>query len=88
MTTLQVVAVQQPVRRGHEHVRVFGYDITDPRKRIVEVAVSIGEAVAMIALAEQTHEFPQVEVPDNAWIFCLNTGNMEMVHIEHGKPTA
>lgn len=88
MTKLQVVGVQSPAGRQHAHVRVFCYRVADLKKTIVEVAVTVDEAVALIASANVHKEFPQIEVSDNEWAFCLNLCALQMVHIQHKEPSA
>lgn len=82
MTTLQVVAVQNLAGRGHAHVRVFGYRPGDLNRRIMEVATNVADATDLITYAADHKAFPEIEVPDNAWIPCLNTGDMEMIHLK------
>ena len=84
MTTLQVVAIQSPPGRKHEHVRVFAYRVGDLNRRIVEVSVSMAEAADLIA-AGAADNFPEIEVEDRAWAFVVNTGDMEMVY-KKGSP--
>lgn len=79
--TIQILGVQHPAGRGHEHVRVFGYRTIDPDQLPVEIAVDVKEATELISEAAKTHEFPEVEVEDNQWIYCLNSGGLQIVHL-------
>ncbi len=86
MITIQIVSIEHPAGRGHEYVRVFGFRTADPRRQIVEVAVNIADATALIADADAMKEFPEIEVPDNSWVRCLNTGSIPMIHMKEQGP--
>ncbi len=79
MTTIQVVSVQHPHGRPHRHVRVFGYRVEDANYRTVEVCVSVEDATEIITLSRMTRAFPEIEVPDTAWIKCLGTGDLKLI---------
>lgn len=80
--TIQIVAVQSPENRGHVHVRVFGYRVSDMARRIVEVALSPEDAADLVADCRALgNEWPAIEVPDNSWAFIINTGDMPMIHL-------
>jgi hypothetical protein len=80
MTELQVIAVQNPTGRLHEHVRVFGYRLPDLKRRVWEVAVTVADAADLIAMAHSDKEFPIIEVDERKIVGCLNTGGIEMIH--------
>jgi hypothetical protein len=82
VSEIQIVAIQNPTGRQHEHVRVFGYRVTDTLRRIVEVAVSVADAADLIADTAALKEFPSIEVDDKHVVGCLNTGDIEMIHLK------
>lgn len=84
MTTIQLLAIQNPPGRKHEHVRVFGYRVGDMKRRVVEVAVSVADATDLIAMLHAEKALPEIEVDDRAWVTCLNTGDIEMIHLKEG----
>ena len=79
-------SVQHPAGRKHEHVRLFGYRSLDPAHKVVEVVISVADAVDLISLASTEHEFPEVEVDDRAWVYCLNSGDVKVVHLKDEEP--
>jgi hypothetical protein len=81
-TELQVIAVQNPAGRRHEHVRVFGYKVDDLAHRVREVAVSTADAADLIAIVAAEKAFPIIEVEDRYVVICLNTGDIEMIHLK------
>lgn len=85
MTTIQILAVQQPAGRKHEYLRIMGHRVDDPKMQMVEVAVSVVVASEILANASKHHVFPEIEVPDNSWCYCANLGDMEMIQMQ-GKP--
>jgi hypothetical protein len=82
MTEVQIIAVQNPAGRKHEHVRVFGYRVSDLLRRVVEVAVTTADAAEIIADTHREREFPTIEVDDRYIVGCLNTGDIEMIHLK------
>lgn len=87
MIAIQLVAVQHPGGREHDHVRAFGYRVRDVRKRMVEVALTTDEALDVLAKAEVERKFPELTVPDHEWSYCLNTGDVAMVHYPDKEST-
>jgi hypothetical protein len=81
VTEIQIIAIQSPAGRKHEHVRVFGYRVTDTLRRVVEVAVSVADAADLIADTNALKAFPSIEVEDKHVVGCLNTGDIEMIHL-------
>ena len=81
MTTIQVTGVQHPTGRKTEHVRVFGHIEGDLLCRVVEVCVRVEDAADLIRYADAHKAFPQIEVDSNVWIRCLNTGDLQIVHL-------
>jgi hypothetical protein len=82
VSEIQIIAIQNPAGRKHEHVRVFGYRLTDTLRRVVEVAVTMADAADLIADAVALKEFPTIEVDDKHVVGCLNTGDIEMIHMK------
>lgn len=82
MTTIQILSIEAPAGRKHEYIRVFGYRVTDLLKRIVEVAVSVNDAAAIVRESSALKEFYEIEVPDNAWCYCANMGNIPVLQFK------
>lgn len=76
MVTIQVTAVQSFAGRGSDPVRVFGYRVGDLLRRVVQVTVSSRDACDIVESAAD-RRFPVIEVPDHAWVHCINSGEVE-----------
>lgn len=87
MTTIQLTGIQHPAGRRHEHVRAFGIRPADvkPVPVVVEVALNVDDAVDIIRYMEEEKQFPEIEVPDNAWMICLSSGDVRVIHIQGEK---
>ncbi len=81
MTTLQVVAVQNLTGRMHDHVRVFGYRVTDPERLLLEVALFPDDAVDLIASADVEKKFPEIEIETRYLMKILTTAGIDVIHI-------
>lgn len=82
MTTIQITGIQHPAGRKTEHVLVFGIRPLDPKARVVVFPIDITVATELITEASESREFPEVEVEDNAWMHCLDTGDLQVIHIQ------
>lgn len=87
MVLVQIVGVQNPVGLRKQNVRAFGFRTDDAKKRIIEVPLTIDDATAILAEADQTKVFPILEVEDNRWCHVLDSGNIEIVSIEEKEPS-
>lgn len=79
MTVVRVLGVEEPGKRQYSYVRVFGYLAEDKSARPVEVAVTVSDACEIIDGGSRDLGFPDIEVPDTAWTFCLNSGGVPVI---------
>lgn len=68
-TTIQVQHIERLAGRRHEHVEVRGYRVADLHRRPVVIALSVFDAGILLAYGNTSGSYPQIEVPDSAWMF-------------------
>lgn len=72
--TIVLTSMEQVAGRGHDHVRAFGYREADLMLRVVEVTLTLDEALDIIHNRRLTDPLPRVVVPENRWSYHLVGG--------------